>query len=646
MNRLANQDSLAGNDSKFSFALIFQLLRRCWPFYKPQLKHLIAFSAFAFFMALVVLVPTLIGTDLIENKVLLGEPLEPLQSDLLFLDETYTAQVENETNTLSREQRVEVRDRLIFWGFFYVLLLIISVSVAWYYSIWIFQRINQDLRVHLLAKLERLSLRYHAMSQTGDSVYRVYQDTAAITRVLENLITTPLRIIFFLGFSTAILGAFSPSLVFLILFAAVPITILLKVYTPKIRVAARLSRELNSLLTSNIQETLSVIRVVKANGAEKEMMKRFQYGSTAALEAAYSLRKYMSILTIGVSTISVATVILAEYLIVGWALEGKATFLGAAVAVVGFAVWNLGAFKAAVARGEEAADSTRQLAEVWSTAQDTLIGLSRSFELLDSDVEVEDAKSPKPFPQSLDGVAFRNLVFSYSETKKVLSGINFSASPGSITAVVGGTGSGKSTLMSLLLRLYDPEEGSIEINGINIRDLSVTDLRNNIAIALQQNELFAMTVKENIVYGQSRISDIDIVEACRIACAHEFISALPRGYDTELGERGGKLSTGQKQRISIARAVVRSTPILILDEPTASLDAETERKVIENLARWVKERIVFIITHRLSTIRSADQIILIHEGNISESGTHDELMNNQGPYRDFVDAELGLRAKN
>ena len=155
-----------------------------------------------------------------------------------------------------------------------------------------------------------------------------------------------------------------------------------------------------------------------------------------------------------------------------------------------------------------------------------------------------------------------------------------------------------------------------------------------------------MTVKENIVYGQPGISDIDIVEACRIACAHDFISALPQGYDTELGERGGKLSTGQKQRISIARAVVRSTPILILDEPTASLDAETERKVIENLARWGKERIVFIITHRLSTIRSADQIILIHEGNISESGTHDELMNNQGPYRDFVDAELGLRAKN
>ena len=191
--------------------------------------------------------------------------------------------------------------------------------------------------------------------------------------------------------------------------------------------------------------------------------------------------------------------------------------------------------------------------------------------------------------------------FSYSETKKVPQCINFSASPGSITAVVGGTGSGKA-LMSLLLRLYDPEEGSIEINGINIQDLSVTDLRNNIAIALQQNELFAMTVKKNIVYGQSRISDIDIVEACRIACAHEFISALPRGYDTELGERGGMLSTGQKQRISIARAVVRSTPILILDEPTASLDAETER-VIENLARWGKERIVFIITHRLSTMK-------------------------------------------
>ena len=212
---------------------------------------------------------------------------------------------------------------------------------------------------------------------------------------------------------------------------------------------------------------------------------------------------------------------------------------------------------------------------------------------------------------------------------------------GSVTAIVGGTGSGKSTLMSLLLRLYDPDHGNILVNGINLKEMSRETIKSNVAIALQQNVLFALSISDNIRYGRDDLSEKDVHNAAKIACADGFIAAMPEGFSTELGERGGKLSTGQRQRLSIARAVLRDTPILILDEPTASLDAETEQRVMKNLTIWGKNRIVFIITHRLSTIRSADQIAFLNKGKIVEAGTHIQLMAQLGPYSDFVTAELG-----
>ena len=197
------------------------------------------------------------------------------------------------------------------------------------------------------------------------------------------------------------------------------------------------------------------------------------------------------------------------------------------------------------------------------------------------------------------------------------------------------------TMMSLLLRLYDPDEGQIRVNGIDLREFGIQDLRSNVAIALQQNVLFAQSVADNIRYGREDISDEAVVRAATIACADDFIREMPQGYATELGERGGKLSTGQRQRLSIARAVLRDTPILILDEPTASLDAETEQKVITNLAEWGRDRAVFIITHRLSTIRNADQIAFLADGSIRELGAHDELIKAGGEYSQFVQAESG-----
>lgn len=383
------------------------------------------------------------------------------------------------------------------------------------------------------------------------------------------------------------------------------------------------------------------MRVIKANGAEQLMMARFDHDSEGALEAAFQFRKYMSLLMLGVILIGFTGFAVAEYFMATWSVIEKATYMGASVSMVGFVVWNLGAYKYATAQSEQSALNAWEWASLWCFIQDLSVGLQRAFYLLDLEPEVTDPLDPSPFPDSVEDIRFSSVTFGYKPEKPVLSEVSLTARKGSITAIVGGTGVGKSTLMSLAIRLYDPDSGSVEVNGKSLRDFAISDVRVNVAIALQQNTLFAQSVSDNLRYGQDAIDDKAIESAARIACAHEFILELPMGYATELGERGGKLSTGQRQRLSIARAVLRDSAILILDEPTAALDAETEQRVIANLAEWGKDKIVFIITHRLSTIRNADQIAFLDDGKLKEIGTHDELMSKTGDYAKFVNAELG-----
>ena len=305
------------------------------------------------------------------------------------------------------------------------------------------------------------------------------------------------------------------------------------------------------------------------------------------------------------------------------------------------AAWNLGAFRAASAQGEELASQVWEASFIISIAQDLIMGLRRAFYILDLEPEVKDKSNPEDFPETIQTVSFENVAFSYEKDHSILSDISLEANFGTITAIVGGTGSGKSTLLSLLLRLYDPDKGTVLINGIDIRDFSTSDLRAKVSIALQQNVLFAKSVKENIAYGLESTTDSDIIDASKIACAHDFINEMPSNYETELGERGGKLSTGQRQRLSIARALLKNTPILILDEPTASLDAETEKRVMSNIAKWGQNRIIFVITHRLSTIKSADRIAVLDSGVIKEFGSHQDLMELKGDYAEFVKSETG-----
>jgi len=270
------------------------------------------------------------------------------------------------------------------------------------------------------------------------------------------------------------------------------------------------------------------------------------------------------------------------------------------------------------------------------------MGLRRVFDILDLQPEVVDRPGAVDFEGFYNEISFKDVRFAYTADRPVLRGVSFTATPGTINAIVGSSGAGKSTLMSLLLRLFDPDEGTISIDGKDLRDLKVDSLRQNIAIALQENVLFGMTVRQNICYAAPDVGSAQVEEALRIACLGEVVAELPDGLETMLGDRGGRLSTGQRQRISIARAVVRETPVLILDEPTAALDAETERQVLTNLGAWAKEgnRAVLLITHRISTIRQADNIVLLESGGVVESGDHDRLMQiDNGRYKAFVHSE-------
>ena len=620
---------------------VWSYLKRCWPFYRPQTKHLLAFISLTIFSGVLVLGSMILLEDLVYNKLLQGEKLQSLQASILFLNDSFVSSGGENEELLSLFERDTLRNRMIIGGAVWVIVVYGSIVFGTYYMIWIFQRVNQQLRVEMLSKAEHLSLRYHSSSRTGDLIYRVYQDSATITNILQYLVLTPLRVVGWIFFASLVLLFFSPWFGLIIFVIFILMLLVSKKFVPIIRDKARLSRELNSALTSRIQENLAASRVVKANSAEEEMMRRFSHDSKHALNAAFEMRLYISVYLLISLLLSIGGFLVAEYFMAMWSIVEKSTYLGGVVAFVGFAAWNLGAFRAASAQGEELASQVWEASFIISIAQDLIMGLRRAFYILDLEPEVKDKSNPEDFPETIQTVSFENVAFSYEKDHSILSDISLEANFGTITAIVGGTGSGKSTLLSLLLRLYDPDKGTVLINGIDIRDFSTSDLRAKVSIALQQNVLFAKSVKENIAYGLESTTDSDIIDASKIACAHDFINEMPSNYETELGERGGKLSTGQRQRLSIARALLKNTPILILDEPTASLDAETEKRVMSNIAKWGQNRIIFVITHRLSTIKSADRIAVLDSGVIKEFGSHQDLMELKGDYAEFVKSETG-----
>jgi len=616
-----------GSEDRLDWRLVLGVLWRCLPLLRGVRGHLALLALGSAALVAGLLPLALMGFEVFWTGVLEGRPLAEVQARVLALDPAQVVHVES----LSAEARRAARDHL------FAALAIALVGVAlpaggalFYYYVWITQRINQALRLQLLERLQALSLRFHAGHKVGDAIYRLHQDSAMVSDLIEALFLAPL---FHFGrhlMAAAVVALFDP-VVGLVFLAAWPVLLVVSAWiSRRLRVGFRATREANAALAARIQEILSGIRVLKAYGAEPLEQRRFESDSRAAFRAAFGARFLVSLFSV-IAFVAVATAMLAA---TGLALE--LTRRGAAVAAAGLlgtfgvARWSLGGFNFFKGEMGSGSGSFRVLFRMWARIQDMAIGLDRVFELLDLEPEVREDPDAVPLPPVRREVVFRGVEFAYRPGQPVLHGVSFAARPGTVVAVVGPTGSGKSTLMALLLRLFDPDRGAIEIDGVDLRRIRLEALRAGVAVALQENVLFGTTVRENIRYAAPDADDAAVHAAARVACADEFIEKLPEGYDTLLGERGAKLSTGQRQRLSIARAVIRDPAVLILDEPTAALDAETELRVLERLAAWGRGRVLFLVTHRLSTIRRADRILVLEDGSLVEAGTHDELVARPG----------------
>ncbi len=618
---------------------ILKLAIRTLPYLKDAVRDVKRLAIVGIPIALALVPIGMQWADLVWNRLLNGEPLNALQASVLGLSKATFVDVE----ALSVEARQQLRGRLVLVA---AVATAIVVPIGLGLFVWVIrliQRINQSLRMHMMGQVQAMSMRHHSGTRVGDSIYHAYQDSAMVTNLMAMLVRPiiPLIRAVFLVFLVYFLDWQLTAMLAVIYVVAF---LLGRYFGARLRVEFRRARETNTRLTARIQETMSGIKVVKAFGIEDHEQADFDRYSRDAFAAAFKARALLAAYGIVSFFFSAIPPLLAACYLAFYASEKFELVAGAALAFTGFAVWNLGAYKFATARMDSAAGAVRGLLGMWGITQDMTVGMERAFSQVDLKPEVQNADDAVAFPGLQDEVSFENVSFAYQPERPVLQNVALTARAGTITALVGPTGSGKSTLVSLLLRLFDPDAGCIKVDGKDIRGFTLESLRDNISIALQENLLFGTSIRENIRYAVPEASDETVRAAARVACADEYIMEQPEGYDTPLGERGTKLSTGQRQRLSIARAVIKDTPVLILDEPTASLDADTELRVLQNLSEWGKGRAIFIITHRLSTIRQADHIVYLRDGKIEEQGSHDALMVREGgAYRRFVELEEGSR---
>ncbi len=622
-------------------------------------SHLVYYFVLLWASTLLTMVIALFSVDLISQSILQAKPLTPFLADFIGQPELAgesvvgaESMVANRGGTepnvdmapLTAEQRHGLKWVYAVFMVFSWIALIPMMMLLPYYYIFIMQRVNQDLRMALLERWHRLSLRYHSDHRVGDSVYRIYQDSAQVTAVIGT-VAQALQLLITYATGVVFLAALDPVLGAMTLGIVATAVLWGLWYSPRMREKSLAARAANSDFTSRVQETFAAVRILKAYGTEEVEQQCLEADSVAAFNASYRVRSLMAIVGIVTFSLAAGVLLAGQFLTAVWAYGERETFATVLVGLVGlsFLKWNLSAYQSAQDQLGASSVSVRDLVERWTQAQDMAMGLNRVFDILDIEPDVKNSPNAVPMQTFSRDIRFDNVTFAYQSDRPVLRTISFAVELGTITAIVGPTGSGKSTLMSLLARLFDPDSGTVFIDGVDLRQLDVDSLRDNVSVALQENVLFGMSVRDNIRYAIPDATDGQVLEAAEVACVDEYIAGLPDGLDTVLGDRGGKLSTGQRQRLSIARAVVKNTPILILDEPTSALDAHTEHKVLERLSAWGRHRAIFLITHRISTIQQGDRILYLDEGRIVENGSHEQLMDIEGGrYRNFVETEARL----
>jgi ABC-type multidrug transport system fused ATPase/permease subunit len=496
----------------------------------------------------------------------------------------------------------------------------IASYVANYYTESVGQWVANDLRMRTYHHLQRLSLGFYDSHQIGTILSTITDDVATIQNFASSstlgmfidmlTIVGMLGLMFWLNWDFALIAvAVTP---FLLLFVSR--------FKKAVKKATHEVRKHQADIVAVVQQGLESMRVVKAFGREDLQQSELGEVSRETVAAALKARRVKSLLS------PVVTVVVS--LCTGFVL-----WRGSSLALKG--AMTVGELTVFLSYLNKFFKPVQDLAKMTNSIAQASVGVERVRAILDTDTiipERPNAVEPQPFRGE---VVFEHVAFGYDAAAPVLRDVNFTIKPGQLVGVVGPTGGGKSTVVSLIPRFYDANSGSVKIDGVDIRDYKLDGLRKHIGFVLQDTVLFRGTVRDNIAYGHPGATEDEIIQAAKLANADEFIVRMPHGYDSPVGERGLTLSGGQRQRIGIARALIRNNPILILDEPTAALDTESEKLVIEALERLMKGRTVITIAHRLSTIRDADKIIVLKGGVVAEEGTHDQLLALNGVYAEL-----------
>ena len=558
--------------------------------------HLVYFYAINFTQRFIGLGLGLITADLFNQSLLQGEPIAPGFAEFLGV----SAWAQGSITEMTQEQRVELLwiYLTIIISFYFVMFPLNIINP--YYNMWIMQRINQDLRLALVERWHQLSMNYHSEHRTGDSIFRIYQDSAQVTVVIGHLINLTIQVFSYFT-CVGLVMLLNPWIDLMAGVIVIPALMWSAYAMPRVRTRSLVYREASSAVTSTVQESFTAIRLIKSFNNTDKAQQRLESDSIVSFNAAYRIRVLIALVTIFMFTSAAVFMITGEFMMAWWAYHKEPTFATDLIKLAGvsFVVWNLASFEWSKGEFRGAANNIRGLLRNWMTAQDMAMGLRRVFDILDTQPDVIDSPNAVPFTEFKESIEFEHVHFHYKSDRPVLDDVNLIAKPSTITAIIGPTGSGKSSLVSLLLRLFDPQSGSIKIDGKDLRDYQVATLRENISIALQENVLFAMSVRDNITYVAPDATSEQIADAVKVSGMDEYVAGMPQGLDTVLSDRGGKISSGQRKRLSIARAVVRDTAILVLDEPMAALDAATEHTVMDNLSEWGRERAIFLITHRI-----------------------------------------------
>ncbi|MCI0396005.1 MAG: ABC transporter ATP-binding protein/permease [Chloroflexi bacterium] len=494
-----------------------------------------------------------------------------------------------------------------------------------FYGEWLTHRVAYDLRNHYYDNVQRLPFSFHDRTQTGDLMSRATSDIGETERFvgigLMDLLATLLLLI---GVIVAMILE-NPTLAAL---ALIPMPVLVFTtirFGAVIRPMFKYIQEQMGVLSTTMQESLTGIRVVQAFAREPYELEKFDRENGEWFDRRYRvIRSWANNWPFFTFTLAVSIFLLLWF---GGppALAGEIT-VGSLFALTSYVLMLNG--------------PVQRLGFLVNLAATAGASASRIFEIIDTPNEVVEKPDAVVIDQARGEVVFERVGFGYREAQSILHDVSFRAAPGETIALIGPTGTGKSTIINLIPRFYDPTEGRILVDGVDIRDWKLDSLRRHIGIVLQDSFLFASTVAENIAYGRPAAGREEVIQAATAARAHDFILKLPEGYDTRVGERGVTLSGGQKQRVAIARALLTDPRILILDDSTSSVDTETEHLIQQALAMLMKGRTTFVIAQRLLTLKNADCILVLNDGHIVERGTHEELLETDGLYREIYDLQL------